>query len=476
MHDSSNIPLVVDLDGTLLRSDSLLESLAVLARTRPLSLLRLPAWVLGGKAHFKSRVAAAAQPNVSLFPYRDEVVQLVRNAREQGRKTILASGANESLVKRVNDHLELFDEVHGSNESVNLTRGRKLERIREQHDVYDYVGDSADDRILCDEAREAFAPAGTWAARHIGKADNGHVLGEPHGVLKPLIKAMRLHQWAKNTLIFLPLFLSQQFTDLSALTSTLIAFIAFSLTASGVYIINDLVDIESDRRHPSKRRRPFANGTASPVTGVLLAGGCFVAGIAGGLLVNTPFLLALLGYLAVTTAYSFELKRRAIIDTLTLAMLYTSRLFAGSLAAGIELSFWLLAFSTFIFLSLALVKRCSELGDMVERGVDKAAGRGYTTDDLELLNMMGVASAFTAMLVLALYINTPDVLALYEEPRFLWILCPVLIYWLGRIWLLTRRGEMHDDPIVFAIRDRRSYLMAAIAVVAVALATGRLFG
>ena len=252
------------------------------------------------------------------------------------------------------------------------------------------------------------------------------------------------------------------------------AFIAFSLSASGVYIINDLVDIESDRRHPKKRFRPFAFGSASPISGVILAGLCFVAGLGGALLINTAFFLALVAYLVVTTAYSFLLKRVAIIDTLTLALLYTARLFAGSLAAGVELSFWLLAFSTFIFLSLALVKRCSELGDMAERGVDKAAGRGYTTDDLDLLNMMGVASAFTAMLVLALYINAPEVLALYEEPRFLWLLCPVLIYWLGRIWLLTRRGEMHDDPIVFAIRDRRSYLMALVAVAAVVLATGRL--
>ena len=472
MHDSTKIPLVVDLDGTLLRSDSLLESLAVLARTRPLDLFRLPAWLLGGKAHFKASLAKRAQPEVSLFPYREEVVALVREARAEGRTTVLASGANESIVERVNEHLELFDETHGSNDSVNLTRHRKLERIRERHDVYDYVGDSPDDRVLCDEAREAIAPAGTWAARHIRKADNGRVIGEPGGKVGPLIKAMRLHQWAKNILVFVPLFLSQQFTDTTAFINTVVAFIAFSLSASGVYIVNDLVDIESDRRHPKKRFRPFAFGSASPISGMLLAGACFVAGLGGALMINTAFFLALVAYLVVTTTYSFLLKRMAIIDTLTLALLYTARLFAGSLAAGVELSFWLLAFSTFIFLSLALVKRCSELGDMAERGVEKAAGRGYTTDDLDLLVMMGVASAFTAMLVLALYINAPDVLALYEEPRFLWLLCPVLIYWLGRMWLLTRRGQMHDDPIVFAIRDRRSYLMALVAVAAVVLATG----
>ncbi len=473
MHDSSTAPLVVDLDGTLLRSDSLLESLAILARNRPLSLFRLPVWLLTGKAGFKARLAAVASPDASLYPYREEVIELVREARERGQKTVLASGAHESLVSEVNDHLGLFDETHGSSESVNLTRQHKLDRIREQHDVFDYVGDSADDRVLCDEARKAYAPAGTWAARHIQQSGKGQVIGESEGGSQAMIKAMRLHQWAKNLLVFLPLFLAQQFTDTVALVDTLIAFFAFSLVASGVYIVNDLVDIESDRQHPTKKDRPFASGAASPLAGVLLAVACFGLGTVGALLVNVPFLLALLGYLVVTMAYSFLLKRRAIIDILTLGLLYTSRLFAGALAANVELSFWLLAFATFIFLSLALVKRCSELGDMQARGVDKAAGRGYTTDDIDVLSMMGIASAFTAMLVLALYINAPEVLALYEEPRFLWLLCPVLIYWLGRIWLLTRRGEMHEDPIVFAIRDKRSYLLAALSVAAVVLATGR---
>lgn len=477
MHESdkANVPLVIDLDGTLIRTDSFLEALILVLRRNPLNLFRLPAWILRGKAYTKSRVVAIARPDVALLPYRQEVLDLISKAKQEGRHVVLASGSDSRVVEAVAGHLKLFDDVIGTSGDRNMTRDNKREALEARYGEYDYVGDSSDDAVVLNGAREAFAPAGTTAARQLERQGRGTVIGDAEGFVGPLLRAMRVHQYAKNLLIFVPLFLAQQLTDAARFFDVVTAFIAFSLCASGVYIVNDILDIEPDRRHASKRRRPFASGDASPIAGVLLALICFSAGIVLAVGISQLFLLTLLAYIVATTAYSFYLKRAAILDTLTLAMLYTMRLVAGGVAAGVELSFWLLAFSIFIFLSLALVKRCSELGEMADRGVEKASGRGYSTTDLELLTMMGIASAFTAMLVLALYINAPEVLALYEHPQFLWALCPVLIYWLARVWLLTRRGDMHEDPIVFAIRDRRSYLLAGFAALAVALASGKLF-
>lgn len=280
----------------------------------------------------------------------------------------------------------------------------------------------------------------------------------------PYLYVMRPHQWLKNALIFLPLLAAQQF-DAATILNALLAFVAFSLIASSVYVLNDLVDVEADRAHPRKRNRPFASGAIPTAHGVVLAAVPLAVGTTLATLLGTKFVVVLAGYYATTLAYSFALKRRLVIDICVLAVLYTFRIIAGGAATGIPLSVWLLAFSVFFFLSLAAVKRQAELVDGISRGNVKAIGRGYTTDDLPIVSMMSISAAYVSVLVMALYLNSPAVSQLYATPPLLWGICLVLLYWLSRMVMVTHRGQMHDDPIVYAVKDKVSLLCFAIILV-----------
>ena len=470
-------PLCVDLDGTLVRSDLLLESLWSLLRRRPLFVLWLPWWWARGRARLKHEIAQRASVDVTLLPYREELLMRLRAERSRGRRIVLATASDRLLADSVARHLGVFDETIASDGEVNLKglakRDALITRFGERG--FDYVGDARADRVVWSSSRESWlVGVSPRIAARLRSANEGvRVVAPAEGQASALFRALRLHQWVKNLLLFVPLVTSHKVFDLPALGRTATGFLAFGLVASGVYLLNDLLDLEHDRRHESKRRRSLASGQLSLAAGagfipVLLLAGFVVAWTV------SPALVAVQGlYLVTTTAYSFALKRVVMLDVLVLALLYTLRIFAGCITADVVASKWLLIFSIFLFLSLALIKRLIELQGLRNGHAPlDGTGRGYRPEDLEILASLGAASGYIAVVVLALFVSSDDVTKLYAHPSYLWATCPLLLFWVSRIWLLAHRGEVHSDPIVFAIRDRVSYAVA-FAVAAVVIAASR---
>ncbi|MFN9030646.1 MAG: UbiA family prenyltransferase [Betaproteobacteria bacterium] len=468
--DMLDVPLVVDLDGTLLRTDLLHESTLMLLRSNPLSVLKLPAWLAAGKAHLKREIAQRVSLDFSGMPYHEELVEWLRSERARGRRLVLATASDEKLAQAVAVHLPLFDEVLASDGKTNNASERKAAALVERYGErgFDYVGNSSADLAVWERSRRAVLVSAPASIRRAAaqRAQVDREFGAAPAGLKAWIKALRLHQWMKNLLLFLPLLGSHQIFDVGLLVTAFVAFIAFGLCASSVYVVNDLMDLESDRHHPRKRLRPFAAGVLSPLTGVVVAGLLLVASFAIAAWVAPAFFAWLGVYFVITVAYTFWLKRKEIVDALSLAGLYTLRIIAGGAAVGLPASFWLLAFSLFLFLSLAFVKRYSELQVMLSQGRDEAKGRGYRTSDLPLIQTMGVVSGFAAVMVLALYINGESVLLLYKRPEMMWLTVPILLYWITRVWLKTHRGLMHDDPVLFAMKDKIS-ILAGLAFLSV---------
>ncbi|NDW06638.1 UbiA family prenyltransferase [Jiella sp. 40Bstr34] len=462
--DQKDRPIFVDLDGTLIKTDLLWETLFLTARQSPARLRHVFGWRAQGKARLKAGLADGIEFDAALLPYREEVVEALRRAKADGRHIVLATGSNERLAHAVAAHLGLFDAVMASCDAVNLTSSRKLERITATcgEDGFDYFGNSHDDLCLLDAAAEATVVAPDRAARKWQRENGAELIPASGKPARAALKAMRPHQWAKNVLIFVPMVLTHEFFNVAMLFEALVAFLAFSFAASAVYILNDLVDLTADRKHKTKRNRPFASGTLKIPDGLKLAGGLFGASLLLSLLLPWAFLGVLAGYLVATTAYSLFIKRMLLIDVLTLAGLYTTRIMAGVAATDVSVSFWLLAFSLFFFLSLALVKRYTELMDFGTGAERSKTGRGYVDADLETLAQAGMTSGFAAVMVLALYINSPEVTTHYNIPWLVWPLCPILLYIIVRIWVLARRGHMHDDPVVFMLQDWRSQMMIAV--------------
>jgi len=463
---ASQIPLCVDLDGTLIRSDLLLESLFGLLKQNLFYLLLLPFWLLKGKAAFKQRIAERVELAVELLPYNEPLLEWLRGQRGQGRPLLLATASNVKYAEQVALHLGLFEGVLASNGATNLSGGRKRQRLMELYGErgFDYAGNSAADLRVWSHARRAVlvnTPAAV-ARQAEGLTEIEQRFQDPTPGLRDYLKALRLHQWLKNLLLFIPLAMSHQLHNPLLLAQAALGFLAFGLCASSVYLLNDLLDLPADRRHPSKRRRAFAAGRIPLHHGVALIPLLLLGALLAALWLPWEFLAVLGLYYGVTLAYSLRLKQAALVDVLTLAGLYTVRLLAGGAAVAVPLSFWLLAFSMFLFLSLALVKRYSELLVMRQENRDNAQGRGYVVGDLEGLAQFGAASGYLAVLVLALYINSEQVKVLYARPEAIWLLCPLLLYWISRVWLLARRDQMHEDPVVFAIEDRRSHWLVAI--------------
>lgn len=459
-------PLVVDLDGTLARSNLMIESFIALLRTSPSSAWRIPLWLLRGRAAFKAELARRAAPDLSTIPLNEPFVEYLRSEKRRGRRLILATGTCRVLADRVAERIGLFDEVMASTDSRNLVGNAKLELLQRRfHGTgFDYAGNARADYPIWRAARRAVvvnaAPHVRRWARHNARVDREFPSGSAG--LRTYLRALRVHQWAKNLLLFAPLVAALRFTDAAAMVQLGIGFMAFSLCASSVYVLNDMVDAQDDRRHPRKRYRPFASGELSPEQGMVLVPALLLAAVGLALFLPLQFVAVLGVYYATTLAYTFKLKRVEVLDVVALALLYTTRVFAGGAAAGIEISFWLLAFSTFIFLSLAFAKRCAELSVMRESGKDASSGRGYRVTDLPVLFTMGIGAAYVATFVFGLYLNSPQVGANYEHPAFLWAFVPILLYWTTRVWLKTYRSEMHDDPVVFAARDPASVGMAGL--------------
>jgi 4-hydroxybenzoate polyprenyltransferase len=466
-------PLCVDLDGTLVKSDTLVDSLLVLARTQPARLFALPGRLLHGKAAFKKYVTSHVSLDVAHLPYNRALLQFLHDERARGRALYLVTGADVRLAARVAAHLGIFTGVLGSDGTINLTGTRKLDRVRSQFGgEYGYIGNDTPDLPMLAQAAEIMVanPSLTLRLRmRLRGIRPARTFDEGAGSLWTALRAMRLHQWAKNLLIFLPLLLAHPHVAVaSRLLTALLAFLCFGLTASSAYITNDLFDIEADRRHPRKLLRPFAAGDLPAIAGVSMVAIFLFLAFLGAHLLPMAFSAWLLLYLATALAYSWYLKRIALVDVLVLSGLYTLRLFAGSAATQTHISHWLAGFSVFLFFSLAIVKRFAELQNLRSSGLPPRNGRGYLVADTDQLRSFGTSSAFAAVMVFAIYISSSDVVMLYRRAQLLWLIMPLMILWLCRVWLLASRGELDEDPLVFALSDRMS-LAIGIAIAAIAL-------
>jgi 4-hydroxybenzoate polyprenyltransferase len=467
-------PLCVDLDGTLVKSDTLVDSLLVLLRTRPALLLALPGRLLHGKAAFKAFVNQSISLDVAYLPYNRQLLHFLQQERAKGRQIYLATGADIALANRVAAHLGIFTGVLGSDGATNLTGNKKLLSLRSLlgSSAFDYIGNDTPDLPLLAQATEPMVANPSlrlrlrlWA-RGIRPARE---FSERSHFLNSLLKAMRLHQWSKNLLIFLPLLLAHGLT-VGRLFTAFEAFCCFSLTASATYMVNDLLDIEADRRHPQKRLRPFASGDLSAFKGLGIVAVFLLLALSGARFLPPEFNAWLLLYLAATLAYSLYLKRVVLVDVLMLSGLYILRLLAGSAATQTPISHWLAGFSMFLFLSLAIVKRFAELENLRASSSQPRNSRSYLLADLDQLRSFGTASAYASVVVFAIYISGLDVMKLYRHPRLLWMIVPLMILWLNRVWLLASRGQLDEDPVAFALTDRMSLLIGAAVTASVLFA------
>ena len=472
---AAEVPFCVDCDGTLIHTDLLHESILLLVKKSWLSVFLLPVWLLKGKAHLKHRIAERVALDASTLPYNQEVLALTRQARAEGRRTVLATASTRRQAETVAAHLGLFDQIVATDEGVNLAGANKAARLEQLFGRHGFVyaGNSRADLVVWASSCGAIVVSPSDALRREAAklAPVLHTIAPVKATLKTYARAIRVHQWLKNLLVFIPLMAAHQASNLQAVSAACMAFLAFGLCASAVYVINDLLDLPSDRVHPRKRTRPFASGAVPIARGVLMVPCLLAAAALVCLGLPLAFAGALLAYFVTTCLYSFWLKNQVIVDVLLLASLYTSRIIAGAAATAIVPSFWLLAFSMFMFLSLAIVKRYSEMVAVQLQNMDKAAGRGYFVTDLPVLMSLGSAAGYCAILILALYVNSPDVTVMYSNRWALWMILPPLLYWISRTWMKAHRGELHDDPVVFAATDKQSWAIAACVGVALWIAS-----
>lgn len=470
-------PLVVDLDGTLIQTDLLLESASQFVLTHPLQCFKPLVWAMQSRAKLKEALADAVRIDVAALPYNAALLAWLRVQKQEGRHLVLATASHQVLADQVAAHLQLFDEVFATQGQTNLKAQAKAQALvnRFGEGGFDYVGNDTPDLAVWDKAHTAHVVQAS--ADLIARVQSMHKLGrvfdsDSQPKLQAVFKALRMHQWMKNLLVFVPLMTAHLYGDVQRLMLAALAFVAFSAMASSVYVLNDLVDVQDDRHHTRKRFRPFACGALSLLHGWMAWPLLLLASVVLSVSLLPMAFGATLGiYCVLTLAYSFKLKQIAVLDVLTLAALYTLRIMAGAVAVSVPLSFWLLLFSVFIFLSLALIKRFSELKAARDAGMSGALrGRGYQPQDLEMVASLGGSAGFIAVLVLALYIQEGQAPHLYGAPQLIWLACPALLFWISRAWLIAHRGQMHDDPVVFALKDTVSWVVAVFMLAVLVLA------
>jgi len=473
MDDVSSRPtiLAVDLDGTLIRTDLQYEAFwSAFGRkwTVPLVALGL---LRQGRPKLKQRLAELSRIDVAVLPYNEEVLAYVRRWRANGGRAALVTASHQKLANKVAAHIGEFDHAYGSSGTANLKGTRKATFLAEKFGEgrFAYIGNSTADLPVWRKAAKAITVSASPLLKAQVKAVTHDVEHLPGQRAPPItyLRVLRPHQWLKNLLVFVPMLVAHQF-DVETLIQSLLAFVSFCLIASSAYVFNDLLDLSADRAHPRKRHRPLASGALPIAYGTLLAPLILAAGLANALATGNAFAAVVSAYFVTTMAYSLHLKRRLIIDVCVLAGLYAMRVVAGGVATGIELSVWLLAFSIFFFFSLAAIKRQAELVDGLGSGQAVGRRRGYRPDDALLMASMAAAAGYVAVLVMALYVNSPDVLKLHAKPQALWGICLVLLYWISRMVMVTHRGRMHDDPIVYAVKDRISQICLLLILLFVA--------
>jgi 4-hydroxybenzoate polyprenyltransferase len=467
----STVPLCVDFDGTLTLGSVRIEQLSRLTRRSPLELLRL-LLPRAPRTAFWHELAANSRLDLAALPMRRELLDWLQLQRRAGRRLVLLAEGDQNRAERLANVLPLFDEcalIDAANGSAAERKRRTLlGRFGERG--FDFVGSDPADSIVWQAARRAVVIGDATLAGRVGKmSELERAFSPPRPTARAWIQAVRLHQWVKNALVFLPPLLAHSYWQAGLLLDSLLAFLTFGLCASSVYLINDLFDLAADRAHPRKRFRPLAAGVISARAALTVSASLLVAAAAIAAAVGVRFALILASYYVLTWAYSLRLKRTALLDVMVLAILYTIRIIAGAAATDVPLSFWLLAFSMFIFLSLGCVKRYAEL--FATRRAERPSNgeRGYTADDLPLVMSLGTAAGYCAVVVLALYINSPDSEALYHHHKPLWLVCPLILFWISRAWTLTARGLMHDDPVVFAVRDPSSLVTLGLIFLVVSI-------
>lgn len=470
--DTASLPLCVDLDGTLLTIDTLPEAAVGACLRDPRVMFALPRWLMRGKAQLKQELAQRWAFDPAQLPYNFAFLAYLQEQKARRRRLVLATAADCRVAQKIADHLGLFDEVIASDGISNLGGAAKAAALVERFGVkrFVYAGNADTDLAVWRAAAGAVvvnAPQRVReAAAALGPVEH---ITERHGARwRGVIRALRPYQWVKNLLVFVPLVCTAAYTDLAGWEAALASFAAFCCVTSAIYLLNDICDLAADRAHPSKARRPFASGAVPIAYGLALAPLLLVAGGAFGWLSGAPRDLVL--YALLSLAYNFKLKEMPLVDIFVLAALYTVRLFGGGEASGYPVSLWLLGFSSFTFLSLALIKRVSELLRVAGQRRQGAARRGYMTHDIAMLEMMGCAACFTSALVLTLYVQSDTAAHAYLHPKLLWGIVPLMLFWQCRLWLSTTRGYMHDDPIIYAARDWVSWLVLAALVLLAACA------
>lgn len=470
-------PVVVDLDGTLIHTDMLHESAIRLFKENPFTAFLLPFILLNGKAFLKRYIASQFKFDPQTLPYNQELLKWLKRQHTEGRQLILCTASDKRIADHIAAHLGIFDEVIASDGILNLAGENKAATLVQRfgRQGYDYAGNSYKDLPVWRQADRAIVVNGsdglTQKAQSIAMVDR--IFPKKSIGFSSWSRVLRIHQWLKNLLLFIPLFAAHDLGNRQAWEFLILAFFAFSLCASSVYIANDLLDLESDRLHPRKQNRPFASGVVPAWMGVLIAPLLLVMSLCMATFVSQQFLSWLIIYFALTCGYSWALKRLILIDCLTLALLYTLRIIAGAAVVGHNLSFWLLAFSVFLFLSLAFIKRYAEMEVQFLGGKEKIHGRGYRTADAPLIQTMGIVAGYSSILVFALYLNSDAVLKLYSAPELIWGAVPIMLFWVSWMWIQAHRGKMLDDPLVFAIKDRTSLIAGAtLATILVVGTTG----
>ena len=461
-------PLCIDCDGTLITTDLLFEAFFLMLKQYPIGLFFLPLWLIKGKAHLKEKLAQHVTFNWNTLPYRESIINLTKSARDHGRRVILVTASPMPWAKGVAEHLNCFDQILATEKGFNLSGKNKAAHLVELYGErgFDYAGDSSVDLHVWAHADSAIVVSKkpNLAKQAALKANTVQIIEPPNTNLLVYVRALRIHQWLKNLLVIVPLLAAHQLQSLQSLTQVLCAFFAFSLCASSVYVLNDLLDLEADRQHIRKRKRPFAACSVPLWHGMLMVPILLSAAFVISFFLPPLFILVLAAYFVMTLAYSIRLKRQVIVDVMLLAGLYTMRIIAGAAATAIKPSFWLLAFSMFIFLSLALIKRYSELLITLQNNKQAAAGRGYSINDLPLLMSIGTSAGLGSVLILSLYLNNPETSMMYPNITWLWLMPPLLLYWISRMWMKAHRGQVDDDPVVFATRDWQSLVVLGLTV------------
>lgn len=461
----NTFPLVVDLDGTLIKTDLLHEGFIMLMKKNPLYFFACLFWLLKGKAFLKNKIETLVHLRYDLLPYNNELIDFLQNEFTNGRTIILATASNGANANRIAKQHPIFEEVYAT-EELNLKGTNKVKKLIATfgESKFDYIGNSGADIPVFSSCRYSYLVNPSQALERKTKklSDLKYSWKSKKTGLKNYIKAIRIYQWIKNLLIFVPLITSHSLTSFQLLKEATAAFFAFGFVASSGYLINDLMDLNSDRAHPRKRFRPFASGQLPILNGFVLSIVFFVAGIFLASQLNTAFLIILFIYFIISFSYSAYFKKMILYDVFVLTILYSSRVIAGGLVTGVSLSFWLIAFSTFIFLSLAFVKRYAELMKVTTETGLKERGREYLPADLNLLQVMGIVSGFLSVVVFTLYIDSHEVAQLYSHPKILWSISFLFLFWISRIWVVTTHGKMTDDPLIFAVKDATSYFIFLI--------------